>query len=407
MSPSGSAPELRNPEPPATTPTDDDRERAPSAPLSILHVASPAEIGGLERVLHALAIGHRQRGHDAQVAALVEPGRGNPAFIEPLEAAGVPVHALEVSLHSVRGERAFVRALCRRQQPDVVHTHGYRPDIVDAGVARGLGITSVSTEHGFSKMGGRTAVYEWLQMRLFKRFDGVVAVSARIAESLEQAGTARERIHLIPNAWADNVAFADRAAAREALGLPGEATVIGFVGRMIEAKGGDVFLRALARLRRDASDALPFESILIGDGPERAAWTALAAELELEPAPRFHGALTHAAPLFRAFDLLVLSSRTEGTPITVFEAMAAGVPVAASAVGGVPHVLGDDAGYLVPPDDPSALAAALASALRDPPEAAARAARAMQRLAERFALGPWLDAYERFYRSAIDARCST
>jgi glycosyltransferase involved in cell wall biosynthesis len=188
-------------------------------------------------------------------------------------------------------------------------------------------------------------------------------------------------------------------AARRALSLPQDGAVVGFVGRLIPAKGGDLLLRALARV----SD-LPFRVALIGAGSERARLEALASELGIAERVHFHGEIPNAAPLFPAFDLFVSSSRSEGSPIVLFEAMAAGVPIAAARVGGVPEALREQDAWLVPPEDPEALARAVREALGDPAAARRRAQSARERLASAYALAPWLDAYEAFYREAIEAR---
>jgi glycosyltransferase involved in cell wall biosynthesis len=99
----------------------------------------------------------------------------------------------------------------------------------------------------------------------------------------------------------------------------------------------------------------------------------------------------------RAFDVFVLSSRTEGTPIALFEAIAAEVPVVATVVGGVPAVVTSREALLVPPESPEALAAALRDVYEDTAGARSRARGAAARVAEHFGLDPWLDAYERIY----------
>jgi glycosyltransferase involved in cell wall biosynthesis len=112
----------------------------------------------------------------------------------------------------------------------------------------------------------------------------------------------------------------------------------------------------------------------------------------------WHGVVPDAGRLLRAFDVLVLSSRTEGTPMVVLEAMAAGVPIVATRVGGVPDVLSSADAMLVPPEDPAALAAAI-RAVHDHPDAArSRADSARRRLDTEFALAPWLARYEAIYR---------
>ncbi len=367
--------------------------------LSILHVAAPGAIGGLERVLHDLAIGHHRRGHNVHVAALIGGDEDYGPFLDPLREAGVPTHVLSIRPHTVFRERSFIRSICEKHQIRIVHTHGYRPDIVDAGVARRMGLATVSTEHGMSKMGGRTRIYEWLQLRLFQKFDAVVAVSQPIAKTLERSGVEPKRIHLIPNAWGGEVEFIDRAEARAALQLAPDGPVIGWVGRLIHAKGADVFLRALAELRD-----LPFQAAVIGDGPERAALERLSEELGLTASVRFYGAIPDARRCFRAFDVFALSSRTEGTPIVLFEAMAANVPLVAAAVGGVPDVLGSEEGILIAPEDVESLAGALSRTFKKSEERDLRANRALERLAEKHSIKPWIDRHIDVYQSVLTSR---
>jgi glycosyltransferase involved in cell wall biosynthesis len=367
-------------------------------PLSILHVTQAAPVGGLERVVHALALGQHRRGHEVRVAAVA--GEGAPRlFGRPLEEAGVPVDWIEVTTYSVLSERRHLRELCRRHRPDIVHTHGYRPDIVDGPVARRLGIPIVSTEHGTGWAKRRGAIYGRLQLRSLRAFDAVVAVSRPIADLLERSGVPRDRIFTIYNAWADSVTFTSRSQAREELGLPGDAFVAGWVGRLIEAKGCDLFLRAVA----DVEDERLVAAI-IGDGPWGSEVRQLARSLDLGDGVSLLGQVPDAARFFRAFDLFVMSSRTEGSPIVLLEAMAAGVPVIATRVGGLPDMVTSDEVSLVPPEDPSALAGALRAALKDYEPFAARARRARERLASDWALEPWLDQYAEIYGTVMRGR---
>jgi len=139
---------------------------------------------------------------------------------------------------------------------------------------------------------------------------------------------------------------------------------------------------------------------IIGDGRELEALRSLTSSLRLDRRVIFHGTVQNARDFLPAFDLLVLSSRTEGTPIVLFEAMAAGVPIVAAAVGGVPDVLrANTDALLAVPDDPEALASAIRSALEDPTLAIERAREARTRLGSHFSTGPWLDSYEQLYRT--------
>jgi len=364
-----------------------------SGPLVIAHVVAPAAVGGLERVVCALAQGHAARGHAVHVLSVFD--RGGSVTPLPLDGTpGVTQHVLEVARRRYDRERADVAALCRRLGVQVLHTHGYRPDVVDAPVARALGIPAVTTVHGFTGGGWKNRLFERLQVRAYRHFDGVVAVSRLLQAQLAARGVPAGRLHCIPNAWAGSrVPLLDRGAARRALGAPGSGPCIGWVGRLSGEKGPDVLLDALALVTD-----LPWRAAIIGTGREAAALRRRADALGLAERVVWCGDVADAARCYPAFDVFVLSSRTEGTPIVLFEAMAAVVPVVATRVGGIPDVVDEAQALLVPPEDPRALGAALRAALADPAAAALRAAAAQQRLARDFAAGPWLDRYEMLYR---------
>src|SRR6059036_3505827 len=278
--------------------------------MVIMHVVAPCEFGGLERVVQMLGTGFGSLGHEVHVVSVVtEPGAAE-AFHGPLSEAGVATHEIVLSARSYARERAVIAALCQRLRPDAVHTHGYRPD----------------------------------------RFDAVVAVSRPLRDRLARAGVARSRIHTLPNAWRRIAPALDRDAARRTLGISREDFVVGWVGRLSVEKGPDVLLEALPHL-----NALPLTISMIGGGTGAAqlALRARADKLGVADRIRWHGVVPDAERVYTAFDVCVLSSRTEGTPVVLFEAMAAGVPVIATRVGGVPDVVSPGEAALVPPEDPA------------------------------------------------------
>jgi glycosyltransferase involved in cell wall biosynthesis len=143
---------------------------------------------------------------------------------------------------------------------------------------------------------------------------------------------------------------------------------------------------------------LPYTLSVLGDGGERERLERETSSIpELARRVRWHGIVPDAGRYFPAFDLFILSSRTEGTPIALFEAMAAGVPIIATTVGGVPDMLSAAEALLIPPEDPAALAQAIQLVYDDPAAAAARARAAQARLNAEFAFEPWLARYEALY----------
>src|SRR5437762_9327920 len=160
--------------------------------MVIMHVVAPCEFGGLERVVQMLGAGFGSLGHEVHVVSVVTESGAAEAFHGPLSEAGVATHEIVLSARSYARERAVIAALCQRLRPDAVHTHGYRPDVVDAGVARQLGIPVITTVHGFTGGTWRNLVYEFLQRRAFRRFDAVVAVSRSEERRVGKAGRSEE-----------------------------------------------------------------------------------------------------------------------------------------------------------------------------------------------------------------------
>ncbi|MBX7119750.1 MAG: glycosyltransferase family 4 protein [Gemmatimonadaceae bacterium] len=377
--------------------TADDKRRA----RRIVHLCTPARVGGLERVVQALGREQAARGHDVTVLAVVGDPADAEAFFAPFAGSAVRTVTLRLGGREYRRERRLVQAQLAERRAEVLHTHGYRADLLHGGPTRRAGIATVSTVHGSSRMGGLSHLFEWLQLRALRSFDAVVAVSSPLERTLRAVGVPAATLHRIPNVVPATAHALAREAARRALGLPEDhTTVLGWVGRVVPVKALDVFLRAFAQLPAGAALAS-----IIGDGPDRAPMQALAAELGLGERVRFHGELPDSALLLAAFDGFVLSSRSEGTPIVVLEAMRAGLPVVATAVGGVPDVVQDGVtGWLVPSEDPPALAAALGALVADPGAGRTRGAAGLDRLRREFDPGVWVDRYDAAYGSAIGRR---
>jgi glycosyltransferase involved in cell wall biosynthesis len=359
-----------------------------------VHVLAPAREGGLERVVRTLAGGLTRRGHQIAVAAVISPGEAPHAWIEAARDAGIDVVPVEVPPRGYLAERRAIRALVAERRAGILHTHGYRPDVVDGSIARGRGIPAVSTVHGFIGAGFKGRLYERLQLSRLRRMNAVIAVSAPLARLLGRFGVSPDRIYTMPNAWSGDLPL-PRDAARQRLGLPLDAWIIGWVGRLSREKGPDVMMRAFRRLPLDARLSM------VGEGPLRSSLEAEASRAGLSERVRWHGPVPDAGLLMSAFDAVALSSRTEGTPMTVLEAMAAGVPVVATSVGGVPDLLGGGAGMLVPSEDATALTLGLERLRTDPRLVAEQVAMARRRLEQDFGPEAWLDRHEELYGNLL------
>jgi glycosyltransferase involved in cell wall biosynthesis len=353
--------------------------------------------GGLERVVTMMSVGQLPK--SVHVAAVVEPGSAQShPFIDQLETLGVPVTGIVVGARGYLREYRSLQALVARLRPGVVHTHGYRADVIGGAAARAHHVPTVSTVHGFTGGGRRNRLYERVQSLALRRADAVIAVSAPLVLRLTKDGVPPRKIHCVPNGFAESVDTLTRAEARKRLDIRAGALVVGWVGRLSREKGADVMLDALA-----TADPKWHLSI-IGEGDELDRLRQQAAELRIADRISWHGHIANAGSLITAFDAFILSSRTEGTPIALLEAMNASVPIIATRVGGVPDVVSSSHALLVPPEHPGMIAEALSQLERDPSAAIARSAHARERLLESFSRTRWLGAIDAVYAAALRSR---
>lgn len=367
----------------------------PSGDARVLHVIAPGPVGGAETAVLGLTAGLAGAGVGVVLGVLADAS--SAPFVERARSEGRAVETIPAPGRHYWRDWSGLRGLIRSHGVAVVHTHGYRADMMGFLAARSERRPVVSTAHGFTDGAMKNRANQWLAMQAVQRGDGVIAVSAPLATRLERMGVPAGKISVIPNAWrAPDAPMLVQREARTQLGLPLEGRILGWVGRLSPVKGADVAIDSMA-LVRDHDAQLVF----VGDGPDRAALEARAAALGLASRVRFTGMLPSASRLLPAFDALVLSSRNEGTPMILLEAVHAGVPIVASEVGGVPALLGNNA-LLVPPEDPPALAAAIDQVLADPAAARVRAAAARARVAAEFSPGEWVTRHIAVYQRVME-----
>lgn len=364
----------------------------------ILHAIAPAPTGGAERVVQMLAAAQRGRGDAPLVVGTTSPAPGEHPFFVPLARDGVEHRRIAIPDRAYAREVRELGRLIASWAPEVVHTHGYRSDVVAGLAAWRARVPLVSTAHGFIGGDRRGRVYERVQIASYRLGREVIAVSDPIAGRLRRGGVPSGRVHLVPNALRPPTRLAGRDEARVRLGIAAETWTVGWVGRLGHEKGPDVALEALSSLD---DVRLSF----IGEGEMARELAARADALGLSSRVTFHGAIEEAARWLAAFDAVASSSRTEGTPITLLEAMHAGVPIVAARVGGVPELLEDGAhALLVEPERPDLLAAALERLRTEPGLGAALAAAAAARVADAYGETAWLDRHDAVYDAAGGGR---
>ncbi|MCZ8133020.1 MAG: glycosyltransferase family 4 protein [Steroidobacteraceae bacterium] len=370
--------------------------------MRVLHLIESGGYFGAEVVIRQLAREQHRRGYVVEVAALRPPGTGEPELLRRCREDGVATRQVTQRHRFDVGKVHETVAEACASGVQVVHSHGYKANICAALLPVRHAVARVATLHGWTGFRPTRRVwwYETLERTLLGRMDVVACVHSSLQERLVGKHENRARVRVIPN----GVPVPERAAAVAAHpGLDsGVVPVVGFVGRLAAGKGVDTLLDAVARLRGDGQCV---RTILVGEGPRRAALEARVRELALVDDVEFAGYVKDAQSAMQGFDVLVLPSHSEGMPMVVLEALAVGVPVVASDVGGCRDAL--DAGrlgVLMAPGSVDDCADGIRRALGDETLRAEVRRSAPAWVQARFGVERMADLYEAAYADALERR---
>jgi len=361
--------------------------------MRIVQVSESLEIGGAERVVVTLANALAAR-HESSVICL--------KMLGPLAADldGAPVSCMNRREGNDMGAILRLARALKAARADVVHAHdfGCYLDAMSAAWLAGVPL-AVHTVHGkyMSYAPGRLndfkkSLRHFCERSAVRRFGNIVCVSDALRTHVaEEIGIPASATRTIANGVA--VPPLERRRAAE----PGALRLI-TVGRLAAVKNFALLIRAFAPL---AARWPQLSLTIVGDGPERAALEKLATHLGLTGAVRFLGFRSDIDELLAQSDVFVLTSLSEGIPMSILEAMKSGLPVVATRVGGVPATVAEgETGVLVESGDESALVRALASLIEHPRAAEAMGAAGHARVLQKFSVDAMVAAYEGIYRRA-------
>ena len=361
--------------------------------MIIAHVVSSLAIGGQEKMILDLAAGQVARGHAVQAVSLAPGDPGTLA--EAFEGRGVTVR--HVAKRNGVDPTLFPRlfAVFRRARADVVHAHNRLALLYAAAPGKLAGGTTIYTRHG---PGVGTAWQRFFRRGAARCLDAYVAVSPEMLALARQQHDCDERKLAAIDNGVDLARFRPdaqaRVAARAAIGIPEAAWVMGTVGRLAPEKNYELLIAAAAPLLGPE-----VRLVIVGDGPEAPRLRAAAAGAGVERFVHFTGKRDDVPALLCAFDLFALSSRLEGLPLVILEAMATALPIVSTAVGGVPGAVADgETGLLSPPGDVAALRQRLQALRDDRARAQALGRRGLQVALARYSIDRMVDDYLTLYR---------
>jgi len=369
-------------------------EKAPR----VLHLVSSGGLYGAEQVILNLA---RSKNTITYIGALCDVHGGNREVIDEGEKIGVRTVVFDSSRRIDLTPVLQVKRFLKIREIDILHTHGYKSDIVGFLAASLAKVHWVATNHVWHPLSWKMRLYESLDAFVLRYARRVVAVSRAIREDLVSTNVPPAKVRVIGNGIDIERFQKSRSSAtlKAVLGIRECDSVVTIVGRLSPEKGHKIFLEAA---RRVASDNKNVTFLIVGDGPMAQELRAEAARLDLQGRVIFTGFRKDMPEVYAITDLMVNASSIEGLPVTILEAMASRVPVIATCIGGIPDVIIDDeTGMLIPSQDADALKTQMESLIDDRDKRRRLTAAAFRFVTVNHSFERMCDAYRQVYAEVM------
>ena len=368
--------------------------------MRIIHVIDSEGMYGAEVMLLNLAEEQMRSGHRPVIASIRERDEIDTPLEDEARRRGLEAVTFRMADGPNFAGAWDILRYARLESFDVMHTHGYKGDILFGFIpVRLRKIPLICTLHGWTSMRklSKLGAYEYLDALSMRHFDAVCVVSeAMLGHPRLKTLNGRGRIHFVPNGIPPQPEPAC-PPDDEIADFCRQGPTIVSIGRLSEEKGHRYLVEAFARLVKSIPDA---RLLIVGEGPERGDLESLARSRGLDGRFLLPGYRDQAWRYLTFCTAFVLPSLTEGLPITLLEAMRAGVPVVSTAVGGIPGLLGNgEAGFLVEQQCPEAICRGVMELMRDPGVAGAIARRAADRVRNDYSSARMAERYLELYRT--------
>ncbi len=378
--------------------------------IKVAFILTPITFGGSEKVSINFFSTVDRSSFEITPILILRPWEEEPHFHKELSNLGYEKSILKVYLNKCGGVKSVFQVawsifnILKNNKYDVVHTNGYFADICTILTARLYRMKCVSTCHGFISNSKKLKFYNNLNRLFLRLFHRIIAVSDDIKQDLLRFNLKSEKILVLTNAVDacpnESQLQVERAAIRKSLQSSNDTFVLGTLGRLSEEKGLFVLLEAFRDLFFQGANV---NLIIVGDGPERNKLEQYTRTNRIENRVHFAGFQSNTLQWLASVDCFVLPSFTEGTPLSLLEAMSIGLPVIATSVGGVPQVISHNQnGFLVPPGSASAIVDQVIKMLNHECDLEQLSKRAQLTIRENYNLNSWCSKIEKIYMRLVD-----
>jgi glycosyltransferase involved in cell wall biosynthesis len=328
-------------------------------PVRIALLATVVEFGGSEKVILSLLENINTELFDVVPIIYTRSDQTNNRFISRLEQMKKKYYFISVNKYKFKYLNPIINIvetynILKKNQFDLLHTHGYRADVLGSITGKITGLSLISTCHGFIANDSNLTLYNMIDRIILRSFNKIIAVSKGIKDDLIKSGIHESHITVLQNAvsghHSSELFSQNRQSKRKLVKIDGKDFVIGYLGRLSEEKGINYLIEAGSLL---FNEGMPIRLLIIGEGPQRKEMEDLVKKTNIGDNITFVGFQSEIEEWLPAIDVFVLPSLTEGTPMALLEAMAYGIPVVASTVGGIPYIIDSGKnGILVSPGNP-------------------------------------------------------
>lgn len=368
--------------------------------MKILHIIDSGGLYGAEVMLMHLMAEQTKMGVTPILASIGTPGEAEKAVEAEAQKRGLPVLKFRMRAGpNVLGAIQILKCAHQRKVA-LLHAHGYKANILFGSMPRMVRrIPLVATLHGWTWVGGldRMLLYEWIESVSFCFADRVVIVNNALCRHPMLRKLARRSIAVVENGIPIDTPFNHSGLRPDIVQFARQGFTIGAIGRLSPEKGYDLLIDAFAELVAEGYDLY---MVILGEGAERTALEKRAAEQGVGKRLLLPGYISEASHYLTLFKIFSMPSRTEGLPMVLLEAMAAGTPILATRVGGIARVLDDGrAGLLVEPGNQKGLKSALRSVLEEPTNIQDRVEKAKQRVLQKYSSRTMACRYQDIYRA--------